>query len=131
MYTYSTYSATLTPTPALVVDNTASARASEAYKQGRIKRGCSQKPDLQIGGKTGPRHIQNTGRVPFGFGFGIQNVGSGGIKRPFLIRPGLIRPGLCCSKGRPQRAAARPRGAGARGGPLADQLLASIAISSY
>ena len=28
---------------------------SEAYKRGRIKRGCSQKPDLQIGGKTGPR----------------------------------------------------------------------------
>ena len=24
---------------------------SEAYKPGRIKRGCSQKPDLQIGGK--------------------------------------------------------------------------------
>ena len=37
---------------------------SEAYKRGRIKRGCSQKPDLQMGGKTGPRHIQNTGRVP-------------------------------------------------------------------
>ena len=36
-------------------------RMSEAYKRGRIKRGCSQKPDLQIGGKTGPRHIQNTG----------------------------------------------------------------------
>ena len=39
-------------------------RQSEAYKRGRIKRGCSQKTDLQIGGKTGPRHIQNTGRVP-------------------------------------------------------------------
>ena len=44
---------------------TGSARGpSEAYKRGRIKRGCSQKPYLQIGGKTGPRHIQNTGRVP-------------------------------------------------------------------
>ena len=41
-------------------------------KRGRIKRGCSQKPDLQIGGETGPRHIQNTGRG-------------------LLIRPGLIR----------------------------------------
>ena len=37
---------------------------SEAYKRGRIKRGCSQKPELQIGGKAGPGHIQNTGRVP-------------------------------------------------------------------
>ena len=33
-------------------------------KRGRIKRGCSQKQYLQIGGKTVPRHIQNTGRVP-------------------------------------------------------------------
>ena len=30
---------------------------SEAYKRGRIKRGCSQKPDLRIGGKTGPRNM--------------------------------------------------------------------------
>ena len=39
-------------------------RQSEAYKRGRIKRGRSQKTDLRIGGETGPRHIQNTGRVP-------------------------------------------------------------------
>ena len=65
---------------------------SEAYKRGRIKRGCSQKPDLQIGGKTGPRHIQNTG-----LGFGIQNseFWSWRDKAALLIRPGLIRPGLC------------------------------------
>ena len=31
--------------------------SSEAYKRGRIKRGCSQKPDLRIGGKTGPRNM--------------------------------------------------------------------------
>ena len=31
-------------------------RQSEEYKRGRIKRGCSQEPDLQIGGKTGPRN---------------------------------------------------------------------------
>ena len=30
---------------------------SEAYERGRIKRGCSQKPDLQIGFKTGPRNM--------------------------------------------------------------------------
>ena len=30
---------------------------SEEYKRGRIKRGCSQKPDLRIGGKTGPRNM--------------------------------------------------------------------------
>ena len=50
--------------------------SSEASKRGRIKRGCSQKPDLQIGGKTGPRHIQNTGRVP--------------CIRPRLIRPSCV-----------------------------------------
>ena len=33
------------------------ARQSESCKRGRIKRDCSQKPDLQIGFKTGPRNM--------------------------------------------------------------------------
>ena len=32
-------------------------RQSEAYKRGRIKRGCPQKTDLQVGFKTGPRNM--------------------------------------------------------------------------
>ena len=31
--------------------------SSEAYKRDRIKRGCSQKPDLRIGGKSSPRNM--------------------------------------------------------------------------
>ena len=37
--------------------NNSDSNTSEEYKRGRIKRGCSQKPDLQIGFKTGPRNM--------------------------------------------------------------------------
>ena len=38
-------------------DSSNSVDDSEEYKRGRIKQGCSQKPDLRIGGKTGPRNM--------------------------------------------------------------------------
>jgi len=66
--------------------------AKQQKQRGRIKRGCSRKPDLQIGGKTGPRNIQDTGMFYPEKHKHYNHRGFGGINRPCRYDPVWYNP---------------------------------------